>query len=210
MTHAEVLTRGIQIHLYSKVCSTHFVEGCFREHCSTLYFLWSRPSQAHLIFSISDAVSRHAPVHPCSWSHNLFWVLLLGVSHQETSTMIFKPKMNCWVFHSVFLSNATSLLFLSTVDNSNSLEEKESLSEVSCTSPPHTFPSLEVNGVGVSRVYRAPRANQISRAVRKKYGLPEGREAQVWVTKEAVLNTTGSSESIIWLVWPTVVCVLGH
>jgi len=59
-------------------------------------------------------------------------------------------------------------------------------------------------------VYRAPRANQVSGAVRKKYDLPEGRETELWVIREAVFNVTASAESISWLVWPPFVCVVGH
>lgn len=45
LTHAEVSARGIQIHPYSQVWSTHFVKGCFAEHHSILSFsCFSLPS----------------------------------------------------------------------------------------------------------------------------------------------------------------------
>lgn len=85
VTHAEVSTRGIQIHLNSKMCSTHFVEGCFREHRSTLSFSCSQPSQTHLIFSTCLSLMPSSGMrlctcnYPCSCSHSLPWVLLLTV-----------------------------------------------------------------------------------------------------------------------------------
>lgn len=51
----------------------------------------------------SDALSRHV-LHTCSYpyscSHRLLWALLLGVSHQERSTKIFKLRMSCQGFSS--------------------------------------------------------------------------------------------------------------
>lgn len=128
VTHAEVSTRGINILLYSKVCSTHFVKSCFKGHCSTLSFSCSQPSQHHLIFSSCfllmpspDTLLRTCN-YPCSRSHSFLWVLLLRVSHQEKTTLIFKSKMSCWGFHSAFLVQYISLLFLCTVYNSASAE----------------------------------------------------------------------------------------
>lgn len=50
LTHAEVSARGIQIHPYSQVWSTHFFKGCFAEHHSILSFSCFQPSQPQLIF----------------------------------------------------------------------------------------------------------------------------------------------------------------
>lgn len=215
LTHAEVSTRGIQIHPYSQVCSTDFVRGVLQS--TTL--LCSRPSQPHLIFRtcLSQMPSPGmfctpaiTPARGVTDSSGFsFWV-------SPVRREVLRLSSSEWVFGVLilFLKVQYQLYFflfpLSAAPQGKKQLDNSSISEGSCTSPPHTLPSLKVNAVSVGSIHRALRANQISSAVRKKYDLPEGKEAQLWVTRKAVLNSTVSEESNDWMVWPIFVCVVRH
>lgn len=202
-THAAVSTRVIQIHPYSQVCSTHFVKGCFAEYHSGL----SLPS----LIWFSGPASLWCTLQ----AHSVHLKLPLLVESQTSlgspsgylpsGEKFFKFRMRYQGFSFLFLSPIPAILFLfplSTAPQGTKQLDNSSISEGSCTFSPHTLPPLEVNAVRVGSIHRALRANQISSAVRKKYDLPEGREDQLWVTREAVLNITVSEESNNWMIWP--------
>ena len=160
MTHAQVWTRDIQIHLYSKVCSTHFVEGCFGEHCSTLCFSCSQPSQPYRIFSSCFPLmtspgmilqlpllleSQHPLGYPAGWLPS------------EENYYDLKVQNELLGFSFCFLSWITALFFFHPSTTLTPQRKKKlgnsphtEFSEGSCTSPPHTLPSLEVNAMSVT------------------------------------------------------------
>lgn len=153
--------------------------------------LHSWPFLLHLVFRIclplmpspgTFCIPEITPTHGVTdFSVFSFWVSPRStreVLSFSSSERVVGVLVLVWFF---FLSPIRAIFFLfplSTAPQGAKQLDNSSVSEGSCTFPPHTLPPLEVNAVSVGSIHRALRANQINSAVRKIYDLPEGREAQ--------------------------------
>lgn len=119
VSHAEISNKSIQIHLSSKMCSTHLT--------ITLSFSYSWSCQLHIIFPVLPMMPSSGMLlciynYPYSCNWRLLWILLEGIFHQRTTAIIFKPNMRIF---NILLScfNDRSPIFLSAVYSSSQSEK---------------------------------------------------------------------------------------